>query len=97
MIDWLLIDYVLQKLDNKTVNETCQSVLYNLAMSYEATLNIEAAQALGDRGIMGMDYPSVMTFYQLALHLANVRERNDTVYEGENIKGEGFGHGLTFL
>ena len=29
---------VLQMLDNKTVNETRQSVLYNLAMSYEATL-----------------------------------------------------------
>ena len=36
---------VLQMLDNKTVNETRQSVLYNLAMSYEATLIIEAAQS----------------------------------------------------
>ena len=65
---------VLQMLDNKTVNETRQSVLYNLAMSYEATLIIEAAQALGDRGIMGMDYPSVMSFYQFALRLVATRD-----------------------
>ena len=68
-----MTDDILQKLDNKTVNETRQSVLYNLAMSYEALLIIEAAQALGDRGIMGMDYPSVMSFYQFALRLASIR------------------------
>ena len=72
---------MLQKLDNKTMNETRQSVLYNLAMSYKATLIIEAAQALGDRKIMGMDYPSVMSFYQLALRLANARENE---YEGDD-------------
>ena len=77
-----MTDDMLQKLDNKTMNETRQSVLYNLAMSYEATLIIEAAQALGDRGIMGMDYPSVMSFYQLALRLANARENKDTEYDG---------------
>ena len=68
-----MTDDVLQMLDNKTVNETRQSVLYNLAMSYEATLIIETAQALGDRGIMGMDYPSVMSFYQFALRLVVTR------------------------
>ena len=67
---------ILQRLDNKTVNETRQSVLYNLAMSYKAILIIEAAQALGDRRIMGMDYPSVMSFYQFALRLANIRLSN---------------------
>ena len=69
-----MTDEILQKLDNKTVNETRQSVLYNLAMSYKAVLIIEAAQALGDRGIMGMDYPSVMSFYQFALRLASIRD-----------------------
>ena len=69
-----MTDDVLQMLDNKTVNETRQSMLYNLAVSYEATLIIEAAQALGDRGIMGMDYPSVMSFYQFALRLAITRD-----------------------
>ncbi len=77
-----MTDDMLQMLDNKTMNETRQSVLYNLAMSYEATLIIEAAQALGDRKIMGMDYPSVMSFYQLALRLANARENEGTEYEG---------------
>ena len=77
-----MTDDMLQKLDNKAVNETRQSVLYTLAMSYEATLIIEAAQALGDRGIMGMDYPSVMSFYQFALRLANARENVDT--EGDD-------------
>ena len=52
-----------------TMKETHQSVLHNLAMSYEAVLIIEAAQALGDRGIMGMDHPSVMSFYTNLLHI----------------------------
>ena len=73
-----MTDGVLQMLDSKRVNETYQSVLYNLAMSYEATLIIEAAQALGDRKIMGMDYPSVMIFYQFALRLASTRDTSET-------------------
>jgi hypothetical protein len=77
-----MTDDMLQMLDNKTMNETRQSVLYNLAMSYEATLIIEAAQALGDREILGMDYQSVMSFYQLALRLANYREI--TEYEAKD-------------
>ena len=76
-------DDILQKLDNKTVNETRQSTLYNLAMSSEAILIIEAAQALGDLGIMGVEYPSVMRFYQLALRLANARE-SDTEYDRDS-------------
>ena len=80
-----MTDDILLKLNNKTVNETRQSVLYNLAMSYEATLIIEAAQALGDRGIRGMDYPSVMAFYQFALRLAsNGRISNTTVYKAKD-------------
>ena len=84
-----MTDDVLQMLDNKTVNETRQSVLYNLAVSYEATLIIEAAQALGDRGIMGMDYPSVMSFYQLALRLASFRdnEAGDSFASDSNSRG----------
>ena len=78
-----MTDDILQRLDNKTVNETRQSVLYNLAMSYEAVLIIEAAQALGDRGIMGMDYPSVMSFYQFALRLANIKLSN-TEYKADD-------------
>ena len=72
---------ILEKLDNTTVNETRQSVLYNLAMSYEALLIIGATQALGDHGIMGKDYPSVISFYQLALRLINAK---DTEFEGDS-------------
>ena len=57
-------DYVLQKLYNKTVNETHRSTLYNLAMRCEAILIIEAAQTLGDLRDIGSEYPSVMRFYQ---------------------------------
>ena len=89
-----MTDDVRQKLDNKTVNETRQFVLYNLAMSYEAVLIIEAAQALGDRGIMGMDYPSVMSFYQFALRLANIREISSaTEYKaGDSIASDSRGY-----
>ena len=61
---------VLQQLDNKTVDETRQSSLENLTSSQEALLIIEAAKALGNKGVQGSDYPSAMSFYQLALQLA---------------------------
>ena len=76
--DEKVTDDILDKLDNTTVNETRWSVLYNLAMSFKAVLIIEAARALGDHGIMGAEYPSVMSFYQFALHLANARENSNT-------------------
>ena len=79
---------MLEKLDNSTVNETRKSVLYNLAMSYEAVLIIEAAQALGDHGIMGAEYPSVMNFYQFALRLADAIDNDDTEYEGDDTDSE---------
>lgn len=66
-------DEVLRHLDNTTVNETRQSVLYELSMSQEALLIIEAAQSLGNRGVQGSQYLAVMHFYQLALQLANAR------------------------
>ena len=68
-------DEVLQHLDNKTVNETRQSVLNSLAMSQEGLLIIEAALALGNGlGVQGSEYPAVMRFYLLALRLANARD-----------------------
>ena len=65
---------VLQQLDNKTVDQTRQSSLENLASTQEALLIIEAAKALGNKGVQGSDYPSAMSFYQLALQIANTRE-----------------------
>ena len=66
-------DEVLQELDSETVDATRQSSLKNLAMSQEALLIIEAAKALGSRGILGLDYPAVMKFYLLALRLSTAR------------------------
>ena len=43
-------------------------------MKPHCTDHIEATQALGDRGIMGTDYPSVMSFYQFALRLVVTRD-----------------------
>ena len=67
-------DDVLQLL-NKTVNETRQSALENLAMSQETLLIIEAANALGDI-YSGSRYPSLMNFYLLALQLSSARSRS---------------------
>ena len=61
---------IVQQLDNKTVAQTRQSSLQNLASSREAALIIEAAIALGEHGIQGTEYPAAMSFYQLALKLA---------------------------
>ena len=37
---------------------------------------------------MGKDYPSVMSFYQFALHLANTRENCDTENEENGINSD---------
>ena len=71
-------DEVYKHIDNKTVNETRESMLSGLATSYEAQLIIEAAQAIGDQGFQGTDYPAVMRFYLFALQLSNSRDLTDT-------------------
>ena len=68
-------DNILYQLDNTTVSETRQSVLQKLAMSEEAILIIEAAQALEE---LGANYPSVMPFYLLALQIAKARKGINT-------------------
>ena len=82
-----MTDDMLQHLDNGTVNETRKSVLHDLAMSDEAVLIIAAAQALGELGVEGTDYPAAMHFYQFALRLANARI--DTV-GGSNTVGDSY-------
>ena len=64
-------DEVYKHLDNKTVNETRESMLSGLVTSYEAQLIIEAALAIGDLGFQGTEYPAVMRFYLFALRLSN--------------------------
>ena len=65
---------VLEQLDTEAVNKTRQSSLRNLAMSPEANLIIETAQALGNLGIQGTDSLAVLKFYQFAMILANARD-----------------------
>ena len=87
-------DDVLDQLDNTTVNETRQSSLERLAMSDEAILIIEAAQALGELGFQGTEYPALMRLYLLALRLqyargnivseGNGQQSNTTQNEGVN-------------
>ena len=74
-----MTDELMRHLDNTTVNETRVSVLQRLATSPEAILIIEAAQALGNSGIQGSDYPSAMHFYLLAVRLANLQENGNSV------------------
>ena len=64
---------VLDQLDTDAVNETRYSSLRNLTISPEANLIIEAAQALGNLGIQGVDSSAVMKFYQFAMRLASAR------------------------
>ncbi len=74
-----MCDEILGQLDNTTVNETRQSVLYTLAMSNEAVLIIKAAQALGALGVEGSQYPAAMKFYHFALRLAKARDSTEEV------------------
>lgn len=65
-----------QQFDDKTVNETRQLVMECLAQSKETMLIIETAQALGEMGIHGSEYPAAMQFYLLALQLAKASGHN---------------------
>ena len=68
-----MTDDIRNQLYNSTVEETRYSVLRNLAMSNEAVLIIEAAQAIGERGIQGQDSKAAMKFYQLAMVITRAR------------------------
>lgn len=72
-------DKDLEQLDTKNVAEASQFSLRALAMSPEASLIIEAAEALGDLGIQGSDSAAVWRFYQFAITLSNTREQDTTV------------------
>ncbi len=71
-------DEVLEKLDNKNVNETRWSSLQKLVLSTEALLIIDAAKALGERGYKGTDYPAALRFYLLALRLLYAQDSTET-------------------
>ena len=68
-----MTDDIRNQLYNSTVEETRYYVLRNLAMSNEAVLIIEAAQAIGEKGIQGQDSKAAMKFYQLAMVITRAR------------------------
>ena len=63
------------------VNETISFTLEQLVMRTEAILIIEAALALGKRGLTSKTYPSTLPFYVLALRIASAK---DNVEENTN-------------
>ena len=63
------------------VNDTISFSLEQLVMRTEAILIIQAALALGKRGLTSKTYPSTLPFYVLALRIASVR---DNVEENTN-------------
>ena len=56
-------------LDKESVNATRETTIAELLVSTEASLVINTAMALGNRGVIGVDNPPAMTFYVLAMQL----------------------------
>ena len=73
---------------DKNVNETRYISLRNLAMSPEAILIIEAANALGNLGFRGTDSSALMKFYQFALRLASARDLDNSSPNNLDLKEE---------
>ena len=78
-------DELFQMLDREYINETCEDMLENLAVSTEGLLIIKAAKALGDLNINGTNYHTAMRFYLLALQLAKIVNSNI-----DNLEKRGF-------
>ena len=78
-------DVITKTFDNSTVNETRQTIMHSLATSEESIYTIEAARSLGeDMGIEGLEYPVAMSFYRLALQLANYNNYTETQERNKN-------------
>ena len=66
----LLPEKILRHLDHETVNATGRSAIEELMTRPEVQLIVEAAHALGNAGLYGVDNPAVMAFYTTAMHFA---------------------------
>ena len=64
---------VLRQLDNRNTNETRQIAVEQLVMREEIVMIMGAAQALGDLGIKGNEYPAALPFFVLAVRLQKYR------------------------
>lgn len=74
------------RFDSASANLTRMAAILQLLQSNEAKLIVEAAKALGNRGIIGRDNPAAMTLYILALQLEKQRTRlgYQAVYSATN-------------
>ncbi len=79
---------MLDKMDNETVLEKSHDSLKSLTMSPQASLIIEAALALGDTGLTGVDSQAAMKFYTIALKFQNARNSVDPVQNMRNYSGK---------
>ena len=73
------IPKVLRHLDSETVNATASSAIEELLTRPEVLLIKDAAFALGDTGLNGIDNPAAMAFYSTALRFAKA-----TIVEDED-------------
>ena len=65
---------LIQQLDSQNANKTRRRAIEDLAMRSEASSIVEAAKALGNAGVMGMDNPAAQQFYVLAMRLTKIKE-----------------------
>ena len=80
---------VIRHLDSETVNTTVTTAVDELLARPEVPLIKDAAFAIGNTGLTGVDNPAAMAFYATALRFAR-----STVVEDEHVaSGEGEGEG----
>ena len=84
----LLGEKILRHLDRETVNVTGSSALEELMTRPEVEFIVEAAHALGNAGLYGVDNPAVMVFYTTAMRFAkaignDIDEDADVVGSGQ--------------
>lgn len=67
-----LFQQLRKHLDEKGANETRTAAIGQFLASDEAVLVVQAAKALGERGMKGTDSPAAMMFYILASRVQNL-------------------------
>lgn len=68
----VLFKYLRKHLDEEGANETRSTAIGQLLASKEAMLMVQAARALGERGVRGQGNPAAMMFYVVAMHVQNL-------------------------
>ena len=69
--------------DGERANKTRSTAIGQLLASKEAPLVVQAAKALGERGLRGSDSPAAMRFYLLAMHVQSLLDRTRVSEEAD--------------